>query len=112
MRLIITVKEGIEDVVKPTLLKVDDYYFESLFHKITLDAYRQRNFEVYCRVNEKFSWTHIENSDELITEVVQGFNFTELKFAIDLAINQPATLISSRRNALDFIMQNASNTAK
>ena len=39
MRLIITVKEGVEDVVKPTLLKVDDYYFESLLHKVTLDAY-------------------------------------------------------------------------
>ena len=58
-------------------------------------------------MNEKFSWTHIKNSDELITEVIQRFNFTELKFAIDLAINQPATPISSRRNALDLIMQNA-----
>jgi len=48
MRLIITIKEGVEDIVKPILLKVDDYYFESLFHKVTLDAYRQRNFEVYC----------------------------------------------------------------
>jgi hypothetical protein len=59
-------------------------------------------------VNEKFSWTHIENSDEPIMEVVQGFKFTELKFTIDLEINQSAnTLISSRRNALDLIMQNA-----
>lgn len=46
MRLFITVKEGVEDVVKPTLLNVDDYYFESLLHKVALDACRQRNFEV------------------------------------------------------------------
>ncbi|CAG8779084.1 11284_t:CDS:1, partial [Rhizophagus irregularis] len=56
MRLIVTVKEGVEDIVKPNLIKVDDYYFESLFHKITLDAYRQKNFEIYCRVDEKSSW--------------------------------------------------------
>ena len=108
MRLIVTVKKGIEDIVKPTLLRVDDYCFESLFHKVTLDAYRQKNFEVYCRVDEKFSWTHIENSDEPIMEVIQGFKFTELKFTIDLEINQSAnTPISFRRNALDLIMQNA-----
>src|SRR5436190_20290645 len=108
MCLIVTVKKGVEDIVKPTLLKVDDYCFESLFHKVTLDAYRQKNFEVYCRVNEKFSWTNIENSDEPIIEVIQEFKFTELKFAINLEINQSAnTLIPSRRNALDLIMQNA-----
>ncbi|GBC35675.2 hypothetical protein GLOIN_2v1762590 [Rhizophagus irregularis DAOM 181602=DAOM 197198] len=45
MRLIVTVKEGVEDIVKPNLIKVDDYYFESLFHKITLDAYRQKNLK-------------------------------------------------------------------
>ena len=87
MRLIVTVKEGVEDIVKPILLKVDDYCFESLFHKVTLDTYKQNNFKVYCQVNEKFLWTHIENSDEPIIEVIQGFKFTELKFAIDLAIN-------------------------
>src|SRR5438045_5737186 len=106
MRLIITVKEGAEDIIKPTLLKVNDYYFKSLFHKIILDVYRQRNFEVHCRVNEKFPWTNIEKYDELITEIIQEFNFTELKFTIDLAIHQSVTLISSRRNALDIIMQN------
>ncbi|PKC69188.1 hypothetical protein RhiirA1_456319 [Rhizophagus irregularis] len=50
MRLIVTVKEGVEDIVKSNLIKVDDYYFESLFHKVTLDAYRQKNFEIYCQV--------------------------------------------------------------
>ena len=44
---------------------------------------------------------------KFITRVIQGFNFTELKFAIDLAIDRSATPISSRRNALDLIMQNA-----
>jgi hypothetical protein len=42
MHLIVTVKEGVEDIIKPNLLKVDDYYFESLFHKVTLDAYGQK----------------------------------------------------------------------
>ena len=40
MCLIVTVKEDVEDIVKPNLLKVDDYCFKSLFHKVTLDAYR------------------------------------------------------------------------
>lgn len=53
IRLIITGKEGVEDVVIPILLKVDDYYFESLLRKVILNAYKQRNFEVYCQVNEK-----------------------------------------------------------
>ena len=58
-------------------------------------------------MSEKSSWTHIEYSNDLITEVIQGFNFTELKFAINLAIDQLAIPISSKKNALDFIMQNA-----
>ena len=82
MRLIVTVKEGVKDIVKPNLLKVDDYCFERLFHKVTLDAYRQKNFEIYCRVDEKSSWVHIENSDDFITEIIQGFKFTELRFKI------------------------------
>jgi hypothetical protein len=59
MRLIVTVKEGVEDIVKPNLLKVDDYYFKSLFHKVTVDA---KNFV------EKSSWVHIENSDDLLAD--------------------------------------------
>ncbi|UZO04839.1 uncharacterized protein OCT59_025203 [Rhizophagus irregularis] len=104
MRLIVTVKEGVEDIVKPNLIKVDDYYFESLFHKITLDAYRQKNFEIYCRVDEKSSWVYIENSDDLITEMIQGFKFTELRFKICLLADHS---VAPRRNALDLIMQNA-----
>ena len=50
---------------------------------------------------------HIENSNELITEVIQGFNFTKLKFMINLATNQSTIPISFRRNAFDLIMQNA-----
>jgi hypothetical protein len=64
MRLIVTVKEGVEDIVKPNLLKVDDYYFESLFHKVTVDAYKK----ILCRVDEKSSWVHIENSDDLLAD--------------------------------------------
>ena len=104
MHLINTVKEGIEDIIKPNLLKVDDYYFESLFHKVTLDAYRQKNFEIYCRVDEKSLWVHIENSDDLITEIIQGFKFMELRFKICLLPDHSAV---PRINALDLIMQNA-----
>ncbi|PKK40777.1 hypothetical protein RhiirC2_805343, partial [Rhizophagus irregularis] len=59
MCLIVTVKEGVEDIVKPNLIKVDDYYFESLFHKITLDAYRQKNFEIQSTL---FIVTHLGQS--------------------------------------------------
>ncbi|POG59366.1 hypothetical protein GLOIN_2v1885122 [Rhizophagus irregularis DAOM 181602=DAOM 197198] len=100
----IRIKEGVEDIVKLNLIKVDDYYFESLFHKITLDAYRQKNFEIYCQVDEKSSWVYIKNSDDLITEMIQGFKFTELRFKICSLANHS---VASRRNALDLIMQNA-----
>ncbi|CAB4406022.1 unnamed protein product [Rhizophagus irregularis] len=55
-------------------------------------------------VDEKSSWVHIENSDDLITEMIQGFKFTELRFKICSLADHS---VAPRRNALDLIMQNA-----
>ncbi|EXX62996.1 hypothetical protein RirG_156530 [Rhizophagus irregularis DAOM 197198w] len=82
MRLIVTVKEGVEDIVKPNLIKT-------------------KKFEIYCRVDEKSSWVYIENSDDLITEMIQGFKFTELRFKICSLADYS---VAPRRNALDLIM--------
>ena len=53
MHLIVTVKEGVKDIVKPNLIKVNNYYFKSLFDKITLGKYSQKKFEEYCWKNER-----------------------------------------------------------
>jgi hypothetical protein len=55
-------------------------------------------------VDEKSSWVHIENSDDLITEMIQGFKFMELRFKICSLADHS---VVPRRNALDLIMQNA-----